>query len=351
MPVRVTQRDVAREAGVSHMTVSLALRGEPGIPETTRKRIGKIAARLGYAPDPMLTALASYRKRQRPAAYKANLAWLNSHPHSGSAGSGDFLLYFEGARDRARKLGYVLEEIHVPEETRNFRSLRRLLRARTITGIVLPPARLTGAELLFDFSRHSAVRIGYSYRAPVVNTVANSQFRTVLTAMQKAVALGYRRIGIILSKEVDERTSWHFLGGYLAGQHMLAPEDRLAPFYETPRVDPASAVFDWIQRERIDCLIAAGYRDLYHSLVRMGLDMPGAVGYLDTQLAEDDAFFSGFHQSARQIGVAATDLLVSMIHRDETGIPPIPFHLLIEGTWHPGKTLPGPARRKPRTRA
>ncbi len=45
------------------------------------------------------------------------------------------------------------------------------------------------------------------------------------------------------------------------------------------------------------------------------------------------------NMNARLTGKAATDFLVSMIHRHEKGIPSIPQRLLVEGTWIPGKTV------------
>jgi DNA-binding LacI/PurR family transcriptional regulator len=335
MNSRVTQRDIAREAGVSHVTVSLALRGDPGIPARTQKRIKKIADLLGYAPDPMLTALSFYRKQQRPAAYQANIAWLRNHPRSDTDTWGDFLRYYEGAKTRATELGYMLDEI----EYHDYKQLRRVLAARNITGLILSPSHIAGASFHFDLSRYSAIRLGYSYGHPLLNTVANSQFRTALTAMQKAAALGYRRIGTILTEEVDERTSWHFLGGFLAGQHLLPKKDWIPPFYASPRMELAPAVHDWIVKEKIDCLVAAGYGALYRELVRRGVDFPRSIGYIDTQLAANDEYLSGIHQNSREIGSAAVDLLVSMMHRNDTGIPAIPSHLLIEGSWRDGKTV------------
>jgi DNA-binding LacI/PurR family transcriptional regulator len=339
MKPRVTQRDVARKAGVSHVTVSLALRGSPSIPEQTRNRIVKIADTLGYSPDPMLTALSSYRKQNRPEAYHANIAWLCTSSASGSLGTGDFGLYFKGAQARARQLGYMLDEIDLNEGKGDLKWLERILEARNITGLILTPAASTGSVFRFDLSRYSVVRIGYSYRTPLLNTVANAQFRTTLTVMEKVVSLGYKRIGAILTEDLDERTSWHFLGGYLAGQHLLPRKDRIAPLYTSPRVDLVSTVYDWIVKQQLDCFIGAAYRDLYHALAQRGLDLSGAIGYADTQVLENDEFFSGIHQNSRQIGVAAIELLASMIYRDETGVPEIASHLLIEGAWHEGKTL------------
>ena len=180
----------------------------------------------------------------------------------------------------------------------------------------------------------------------LLNTVANSQYRTVLVTMQKLVALGYRRIGTLLNEDVDERTSWHFLGGYLAGQHPLRPEDRLAPLYVGSN-PPPEHILDWIKKEKVDCLVGAGYAGLYQALLRMGVDIPGKLGFASTQLAEGEQVISGINQNSREIGRAAVDLLVSMIQRHTVGLPNIPHHLLIEGSWREGKTVAEQFRQKP----
>ena len=54
---RTTLKDVAREAGVSSMTVSKALNGKPGVSEETRRRIETIARRLRYSPNRVAQSL------------------------------------------------------------------------------------------------------------------------------------------------------------------------------------------------------------------------------------------------------------------------------------------------------
>jgi DNA-binding LacI/PurR family transcriptional regulator len=58
-------RDVARMAGVSVATVSLALNGQPGMAEQTRQRVKQVAQQLGYRANPQAQAL----RRGRTTTY------------------------------------------------------------------------------------------------------------------------------------------------------------------------------------------------------------------------------------------------------------------------------------------
>lgn len=55
----VTLEDVARAAGVSRATASRALQGADTVTTPARERVRAVAARMGYAPDPLARALAA----------------------------------------------------------------------------------------------------------------------------------------------------------------------------------------------------------------------------------------------------------------------------------------------------
>ena len=59
--MKVTIKDVAKEADVATSTVSRVLSNNPRISETTRKRVQEAIDKLGYEPNAMARSLA--RKR------------------------------------------------------------------------------------------------------------------------------------------------------------------------------------------------------------------------------------------------------------------------------------------------
>ena len=57
MKPRPSLRDLAAELGLSHTTVSLALRRDPRIPAATRQRVEKAARASGYQADATVSIL------------------------------------------------------------------------------------------------------------------------------------------------------------------------------------------------------------------------------------------------------------------------------------------------------
>jgi DNA-binding LacI/PurR family transcriptional regulator len=61
--MKVSIKDIAKAAGVSHSTVSRALSNNPLIPEKTRQRIERIASKLGYTPNAIARGLVTNQTR------------------------------------------------------------------------------------------------------------------------------------------------------------------------------------------------------------------------------------------------------------------------------------------------
>lgn len=336
MPPRVTQKDIARAAGVSHAAVSLALRDHHSIPKPTRERIKELAQKMGYVPDPMLAGLAAYRMSRRPAAYKSNIAWI----------ADDCGLYDKGSdcvnetSAKAKQYGYNLELISMKDLEHSASRLEKVLKAKGITGLILSPRGRCGTELRLDFSLFSAVRLGYSYTYPELHTIVNNQFKTAHTAFTKAVAAGYKRIGIILTPELDRRTGQHFLGGFRAAQQTLPMEQRTEPLYlicpdgVITASNAGGEISRWIKANHIDAVVTNGQWNLIHDVLGF------AVGYADLDRSRDEQFVSGLDQNLDRIGITALEHLISMMNRGETGIPQEPTVICVPSRWMDGQTLP-----------
>jgi DNA-binding LacI/PurR family transcriptional regulator len=333
-----TQKDIAERAGVTQGTVSLALARHPKIPEETRLRVEKIAEELGYRVDPYLRGLSFHRTRRRPVHFQATLAWLSNYP----PGSRDwrehstFVRYFQGATTQAEQLGYLVEEYRLQEPGMSPQRMARVLQARNISGLLLCPQALPGVRLDFDFTRFSALTFGYTLASPALHTVTQHQFRSVEIAFRALCERGYRRPGLVLSLESDQRSGHNWSAAFWSEQRELPVADRL-PALQDYAMD-RDAFRAWFQEHRPDAVLAL-HAEVLDWLKEMGLRVPEDVGFALLTVPEEAlGKCSGIWENPRMIGGRAVQFLVDMIHRRETGVPPVPVCELILGTWVDGAT-------------
>ena len=69
---RPNMQQIADAAGVSKSAVSLALRNDPRIPESTRKRIQTVADKMGYRRNPVVDSLMTQLRSGRQPSFQAN---------------------------------------------------------------------------------------------------------------------------------------------------------------------------------------------------------------------------------------------------------------------------------------
>src|SRR5262245_47571091 len=108
-----TLRDVAARAGVSLATVSLALRNHSSLPVVTRQRMQSLAVEMGYRPNPHHAEVMARVRARKQLQWTGTLAFLTGYPTADGwrKHSQVFRDYFTGAQERARQLGYQIEEI------------------------------------------------------------------------------------------------------------------------------------------------------------------------------------------------------------------------------------------------
>jgi len=322
-------RDVARVAGVSAATVSLALRSHASIPETTRKRIRAVAAKMGYLPNPRVTELMNHIRRNRAVdalAETVALFWtdiakdrVEAFPYLGD--------FEQGARACLQVNGYGLECYYKDPELHPERP-ERMLRSKGIRGVILAPLMQTASQTLpWGWSNFSVMVAGSAAWQPDFNRVRFDHFAEMSTIMQRLHADGRHRIGLVVDSLLDERSQHTIIGGFWAGLEIEVPKREA--FFEA-QSDKQKGFLKWINKYRPDAIIVAyppALRWLEESkrsvpvVLRMVQDEPGDRGY------------PGILQDFKRLGEVAAEQLIGQLQRNEVGIPRDPLHTSITGTY------------------
>ncbi len=336
---RVTQQTIAELAGVHRTTVSLALKGHPSIPEETRRRILEIVEETGYAPDPMLSALAVYRNSARPVHFHGTLAWLVTGASSTTWGRNlHFKEYYAGAAARARQHGYELETFILDTEVMTARRLASILNTRNISGILVCPQQLPHTKLDFPFESFCSVTFGYSLEEPRLHTVTAAHYRRARQTIQEIWRRGYRRIGLVGLTRNDSKVDDNYLAAYLAESFLLTGKIMVPPLY-TEVID-APLLDSWFKKHRPDAFIT-NHPDIMKILPATEIKFP-EVGIGFPGLPGPHAQLAGVIEETKTIGAVAVDFLVSLIQHGQRGLPQHQQRIHVEGTWNEGRSLRPP---------
>lgn len=330
-------QDVADKAGVSCMTVSLALRNHPSLPERTRGRIQKLAEAMGYRPNPLVSAFVASRRsgrkgqRHLPLAFVSSLrspnAWKENHTYH---------RYFKGAADRAKQLGCQLDPYWYDQSSMTPERMSDILFNRGINGIILAPIAEPGGSLALDWSRFSSVALGYSMATPKIHRACNHQFHTMLLALKHLHELGYERIGLATNFLDDKRVDHNWIAPYLYYTQQVMG---VAPL-------PFLGAEDWSEKDFLKWfgahepeVVVTTRVEAYDWLIRAGCKIPEATGLFLLDRWEENEAASCVDQNSEVVGSAAMDLLLGQLYRNERGIPDHPKALLVEGGLRAGKTV------------
>lgn len=339
---RVTVYDIAEKLGVSHATVSLALRNHPSISEKRREQVKKLAKEMGYTPDPHLAALAAYRRRTAPPEIRSAIAWINHWEQPEKLRKHrEFDLYWCGAAEAARRFGYHLEEIcWAPEYS--VRRFEQILVSRGIRGVLIPPHTTAPDWGDFDWSKFSIVRFGLSVPSPDSHLVTADQLRAMLMAVQKIAQRGYRRIGLVVPADSDRRLGGGFVGGFSAAGRsfdlpVVAPLLTEEGMYVQQPAKARQLLDQWLKKASPDAVLTTVV-EVPQMLRSLGYRIPQDIGVAGTSV--DVPVDAGIDQHSEAIGRIAVETLVSQINLNERGEPPDPYRVLVESRWRDGKSLP-----------
>jgi LacI family transcriptional regulator len=185
-----------------------------------------------------------------------------------------------------------------------------------------------------------AVVTGVRTREPGLSFACSDHHALALEAFKKAVALGYRRPALVLDGVIDELTEGRFAAGFLTAQsHSVAEGDRTSPFFEVTAARHDRTIFsEWLKANQPDVIFT-----LYHEVERwldgLGLRVPQDLGLIQYEWREDHREWAGMDQRNDLVGEAALDMLISMVHHNDHGVPANPRATMIGSTWVDGETV------------
>ena len=322
-------RDIAKAAGVSAATVSLALRNHASIPPSTRERIRLLAAEMGYARNPRVAELMNHIRRNRSVgALAENVALFWSDFSRDQVTEFSYLVDFEqGARACLQENGYGLECYYQDPDRRPER-LEKMLRAKGIRGLILAPLMQSPAQTLaWKWENFSVMIAGSAHWEPAFNRVSFNHFAEMATIMHQLHAGGHHRIGLVVDSLLDERSQHTIIGGFWAGLELDVPKREA--FFEA-KSDSRRDFLKWVKTYRPDSIIVA-YPPALDWIEASKPSIP-----LVLRMVQDGREYSGHPgilQDFKRLGQVAAEQLIGQLQRNEVGIPHDPLQTSITGIY------------------
>jgi DNA-binding LacI/PurR family transcriptional regulator len=180
-PRRAVMADVARQAGVSVMTVSRVLNGFTGVAEETRRRVEEAVSALGYHANTAARVLAGGRSRTLGVLAVETEQFGPSH-----------MLF--GIEAAAREAGHLLSFVTLSRSGNDMAATLERLRASHVQGVIVvaPVRRVVDAVTRLDGDMPLVVVGGPpGLGAP---TVTIDQFEGARMATRHLLDLGHRTV-------------------------------------------------------------------------------------------------------------------------------------------------------------
>ncbi|MGC4820869.1 LacI family DNA-binding transcriptional regulator [Micromonospora sp. DT63] len=319
-PRRVTQRDIARMAGVSQATVSLVLNNRTDadvrIAQETRDRVLRVIAETGYAADPVARRLAARFNR---------IIGVFTYEPAFPSGSRDFFHPFLlGIEEYAERVGCdLLLFTSAPVVDGRRRIFHQDNRLRLADGCILLGREIAGAEL------DRLNRDGYPYVAVgrrddaggPVPYVGAAYASAVSQLVEIALRHGHRRLTYVSTGTTAESS-----------------EDRRRGFHAAAATARSAGQMSALATEAdttIDALLADGTTVVFvedfatavaleSATRRRGLTVPGDLSIVTlgdpTVPVPTDITFTGFRIPREEMGRQSVEVLTGVIDGSADGV-------------------------------
>ncbi|MDP9793593.1 LacI family transcriptional regulator [Catenuloplanes nepalensis] len=323
-PRRVTLKDVAKLAGVSHQTVSRAINDKGEIDPETRRRVLDAARELNYRPSRFARGLVS------PGATTLGLIVSDvENPF--------FPELIAGVIEAAEERGWqVLISSTQNRDAREPELIRTLAaQADVVIGYLsAPDATLTAAAEGLPL-----VVLGRAVDEPAFGAVEVDTDVGVRAAIAHLVSRGHRAIGMIDCADdgtPDRRPAFH---AAMAGHGLPVADDAISG--GTLTVEGGETAFVRLRAARPDITAVFTFNDLmalgvYRAARRLGVRIPedcAVIGFDGLPLGElIDPPLTSVYLDKRRMGAIAVTEAARLLSGEPAGRALLPVRLIVRGS-------------------
>jgi LacI family transcriptional regulator len=341
----MTMRELARLAGVSSATVSLALRNHPRISAATKTRIARLVRKHRYVVDGRISELMRAVRQHSAGALTGCLGHITLYPEErpwqNQAHPRHLDKLHKSMVKRAGELGYRVENFWVRNPEMSHGRLAAIIEARGIRGLLSMGAPELEMVIPPELQRFVIVTQGASIRNKL-HRVGSHFSHNATMLLEQLKARGYRRPGAVLQHYQDGRNAHVVAAMYL--YYSTYVFDRLdIPILYAGMTVEQTALNAWFGAHRPDVIIYADHDKHYPSLQeffkKRRLAIPQDLGLAVLDAAVHPEGVSGVRQGVEQMGITAVDMLVSRLQQGESGMPMVPKNEKVDGDWVEGTTL------------
>ncbi len=331
-------QDIAERTGLSCSTVSRALRNHPSISLASKERVRLVAEEIGFAKNPLISALVSQFHRSRPANFASTIALVHCLPW-GTALHPHMHQFLEAAKKQAQQFGYELEEFHLNEPGMTPKRLVDILKARGIHGVVFEHFWRDNVELDIDLSSFAYAAIGSSMIHPQAHRVDHQHFEETQIMLDKLLDYGYERILFAISL-VSERTN---------GMRRLTSIEQFRRHkgknieIEAYTPETIEETLDGLERrilkQKPDAVVTL-HAVVLEKLLQLANEKNYNYGIACLGWNPARPYFAGTEDSWSRKGQVAINIVVDQLNRNDLGVPENPSHTSVKCSWRDGPSLP-----------
>jgi len=315
--IKVTIKDVAKEAGVATSTVSRVLSNNPKISEETKDKVNEAIKKLNYRPNAIARSLANNKTKILGVVLPSEADDLLTNPF--------FINAMKGMSIYAQNKNYYITYVFAKDGKKEFESIKEITNTNLIEGIIL--LRVNENDESIKFLKNIEfpfVAIGRPEKTDDILWVDNDNFQAMYNVVNRLIQKGHKKIGFIGSIKTLNMSKDRLKGYKMALEvNGINYDEQLVMhkhlFKENEGYDAAKELLNKNKITAIvatDDLLAFGAGQL---LNEENLDYISLVGFNNIQLSKyQNPPLSSVDINSDELGYYAAKLLIEKLENEES---------------------------------